>query len=160
MASATRKTRLDTASKSKAGSIRKDPRKRPTRGTIDRTEIINKVPGMSYCFAAPGSRTGTPAHYQHRGWDIVNLTKNGPQLQMGQTGKIGEPVMLDDVVLMTMPTEDKERIEKEGVYGDSGQDAADIIEDKIIDKALGGADPMRGIRGVRWDGGKPELENH
>lgn len=154
----TRKKRLDTAS-SKAGSIRKDPRKRPVRGTIDRTSLVNEVPGMSYAFAAPGSRTGTPEHYQHRGWEIVNYTKNGPRLSMGMTGKIGQPVMLDDVVLMTMPTEELKRIEQEGVYGDTGQNMADIIEGKIINGGFEGKDPFRGKQGMRWDGGVPVLEN-
>lgn len=135
--------RLDSATSK--DSVRKSPRKRPLRGTVDRTSIINEEPGMSYAFAAPGSRTGTPAHYQSRGWEIVNLSKNGPQLALGATGRIGEPVMLDDVVLMTMPKEEKERQEQEGTYGDAGQNLADVLEGKMIDKSLRIDDPMRGV---------------
>lgn len=134
--------RLDSATSK--DSVRKSPRKRPLRGTVDRTTIVNQEPGMSYAFAAPGSRTGTPAHYQTRGWEIVNLKKDGPQLAMGATGRIGEPVMLDDVVLMQMPTEEREFQEQEGTYGDAGQNMADDMENRMFDKSLRIIDPMRG----------------
>jgi hypothetical protein len=93
------------------------------------------------------------AYYQDLGYTIERHGADAPQLRGknvnsdgSERHKSGDAIEYMDNVLMSIPMEDYERLQKEGPYGDSGQEWADKLEAQIIDKR-GVEDPMRGMRG-------------
>jgi len=123
---------------------RRDPNRRNTQAGVDPTKLIRTDPLRKYKLVHPDDRsTNSVRNHEHRGWEIERGTKGGVMLERGACSKEGEAIEMDGYVLMSIAREEFERIEREGYYGNGGQESLDDIEDQIIDPS-GPIDASRG----------------
>lgn len=94
-------------------------------------------------------------YYEDLGYTVERHGADAPQLRgrgVNPDGSeryaSGTAIEYMDHVLMSIPLEDYERLQREGAFGNTGQNWADALENKIVDKR-GIEDPMRGMRGQR-----------
>lgn len=124
---------------------RRDPPSRSLRGRDALFAVVNKDPGCEYRWVA---RTETAlAHYESIGYEPVRYSEDGPQL-VGRSALAKQASDTDVMermghVLMSIPKADADHIRQFGEYGDAGQDRADKLEERILDRK--GKDLMRGI---------------
>jgi hypothetical protein len=122
-------------------SARRDPKRRRRAYQFDPTRLENRDPNKFYKLIAPN----LVRRYESLGMTVEPLREGGPTMQVGAISRPGEPVMMDEHILMSMPMEEHERVELEGQHGGMGQEYYDDLEDQILAKD-GGIDPARGMR--------------
>ena len=66
-----------------------------------------------------------------------------------KTGNPGDPITVMGCVLMSCSKERWAEIEQFGDYGETGQAAADALEQRILDRRAGVVDLMRGLHGAK-----------
>jgi hypothetical protein len=97
--------------------------------------------------------------YSAAGYVIELDQPGGVKPQGGRLSrKPGEQIEFRGNVLMSCSLERKAEIDEHGVDGDSGQRAADAIENRMIDKERG-LDPLRGIGTGRFLRFRAEAEH-
>lgn len=127
-----------------AAPTRRDPRRRRDTKTFDRTRLVDANPEKKYCLVHPGIRDGNIRSYEGRGWQIEQSGQGNVRLAVGNSNRPGEPVEHEGHILMSIDKVEWDRIEREGQYGEAGQELFDDIEERIIDPN-GGIDPARGM---------------
>ena len=126
--------------------VRRDPDRRRTQAGHDPTVLENRDASKKYKWVHPDDGTaifGIRGHEQ-RGWVIEMSVQGGVIPQRGACSKVGQPVEMDGYVLMSIPKEEFERIEQEGVHGQTGQRYLDEVEELI--SAQGGINMPRASR--------------
>lgn len=127
---------------------RRDPvRARPRLIGFDQTKLVQANPDLKYKLVDKAAVMNGVTQHEQRGWSIVLQSKDGPQLQVGTGARPSEPVELDGHILMSLPKEEWLRVEREGQFGERGQDLLDEIDAQITDPH-GGADT--GLRSNRY----------
>lgn len=140
---------------------RVDPPSRNPRG-VEFGGLINPNPERKYVRANKVGHYGLE-FYEWLGYEVEVLAENGVRLAgvhgtKLKTSQLGEPITYMDTVLMSCSLERWDEIQRIGPNGDKGQELADIMEARILDKHRADAmeDPSRGIfksapsvRGVR-----------
>ena len=128
-----------------SASPRRDPAHRHVDGSSPWNRIRNKPANMRLCWVSKACFDD----YCAIGYDVIRSSKGGPEpLGARVTQKEGEPIEMQGNLLMGMPQERWEEIERYGVYGDTGQEEVDQIE-KLIIKRDAAQDLLRGIPGLR-----------
>lgn len=119
---------------------RRDPPRRKTFTGFDPTKLLNPDPSKRYKFVDKAAKMGGVRSHESHGWEIVSFTKDGPQLRIGTESRMGEPIEMDDMILMCIDREEHARVQREGQYGESGQELLDAIDAQIINP--GGIDGL------------------
>ncbi len=83
------------------------------------------------------------ANYEHLGYEVEVLTKDGVRPVGGRTVQEGQPIEVRGLILYSISMEKHAEIELHGPDGDTGQAGADEIEARIVDRN-GRMDPLRG----------------
>lgn len=145
MASAAAKPLSEQAPKtSRRRGRRSDPRPRPV---VDRgLRIQNADKSRKYVAVLPGVDVGQEGYYASIGYDVERYKEGGIRLPRVRNPVIGDRVTFQGLVIMSIDKETAEEIEAFGEYGDSGQDLADQIEEKMVERS-GGRDALRGLTG-------------
>jgi hypothetical protein len=90
--------------------------------------------------------------YLGLGYEVETWRVDGPRFRGGVTGKMGEEMEMRGHVLMSIPIEQRERLEAEGPDGITGQRHIDELEKQIV-KRRNTLDVLRGIAGLRGRSG-------
>jgi len=126
----------------------KDPKRRQLDGFSPWFGLKNRRDEMHYVWAcANGERDFN--YYKMLGYHVVEKEEGGAQPRAGITTETGEEITCRDHVLVAIEKEDKADLDAVGHDGNSGQELFDKIEDRILNKESGLADPMRGQHGLR-----------
>lgn len=134
--------------KAPAPTQRIDPAPRPTDSVHSWTKLKNKDPGKKYCWVSLTDTNQGVDYYSAMGYEPELSRSDGVQPQGGRlTRKPGEQIQFRGNLLMSCSLQRSIEIDEVGPDGDSGQRAADAIEDRILDKERG-LDPLRG-QGMR-----------
>lgn len=123
-----------------------DPKLRRTRGPS--LEVMNRDPNRHYVLANMNDPICGQGFYEGIGYIVETLRPDGPKLRGMRTCQPGEPITAQGNVLMSVELEVREDIERFGINGDGGMEAAEMIENKIIDKNSV-VDLLRGLHGRR-----------
>lgn len=135
---------------------RVDPESRNPRG-VEYGGLVNENPDRKYVRANKVGHYNVE-FYEWLGYEVERRTEHGVKFAGLKTAEMGEPITYMDTVLMSISLEEWEKLQQYGPNGQSGQQLADIIEDRIIDRSRMDIieDPSRGIfksapsvRGVR-----------
>lgn len=134
-------------------TVRKDPKKTSTRLRLEKgsssegwTRVLNKDPALKYAWVYMNAEAFGVEHYEDIGWSAVLHSETGVKAQGRR--KAGEPIVKNGHLLMCIPNEDWEDIQRFGDNGDSGQEMADKLDEKLI-KDRRRLDLFRGIgRGI------------
>lgn len=134
---------------------RRDPRARNIDGSSTAwTAIKNRDPEKHYVLVSVAAEEHGPDWYESIGYSVeVYGGEDGISLKGGRSTKDkGSPIEMRGHLLMSCPLETKERIEREGPDGDSGQLEADRVEKLLsLNRNKGsGRDTLRGI-GIRGE---------
>ena len=131
----------------KAARKRVDPTPRSIDGTPRGCRIKGADPQKKYVLV----NTIDPAlveQYREDGWTSVERTERGARLSGGATAQNGQEQSYRGSVLMEIPLERWEQIQREGPEGGRGQEYADQIEAQILKPAgKNEYDPIRGRHG-------------
>ncbi len=125
---------------------RKDPKPRPVVGGMDyRVQLKNKDINKHYVWAYENAgHTGQgPEYFSMMGYRPVVAGKGTPEFGWGPAEE-GKPIRSMGHVLMEVDLETRAEIEQFGADGQSGQNGADQLEARVIDKDVG-VDLVRGI---------------
>jgi hypothetical protein len=126
----------------KTKKVRSDPRSRHVEGV--RNHLVNPDPNKKYVFVPKGSGEFCVDDYSSMGYDVEKYSPGGVTTS-GRTAEKGQPIEYMDNVLMSIDKERADQVEQYGLFDDSGQERADIIEEAMIQK--GGVDKLRGLHG-------------
>lgn len=134
----------------KTPTARRDPRPRPTDGVAGwfRIKTETKDPNKFYVWVDIAN--GEVDHYSSMGYDPVkwNGPNQGVQIVGGRLArKPGDDITCRGQLLMSIDMVEKERLEREGEFGDTGQNDLDRIE-KLIIRRRGNKDYFRNIGGI------------
>ena len=142
--------------KPQAVTRRADPKPRPTSGVHSWTKLKNKDINKHYAWISMTDPDQGVDYYLSLGYEPVYASEGGVEPLGGKLArKSGEQIVFRGLLLMECPLERKAQIDNEGPDGDTGQQLADVIESRILDKERG-LDPLRGI-GMRGKFGAPVL---
>lgn len=106
--------------------------------------VVNPEPGKKYCGVMPRE----VATYEDMGYAVVEYREGGPRFSGGRTAKVGQPVECMSHILMDIPEARWLEIQNVGWDGESGQQAADEMEDAMIRRE--GVDELRGLLPSRY----------
>lgn len=121
-----------------------DPKPRPTNGVHTSTLLKDKDPNKKYVWVNLADSNALST-YEALGYIVEEQRDGGPHHMGGKLNrKNGERIEWRGNLLMSISLERAMEIEKYGPDGDSGQDLADKIEGRYLEKDRG-RDPMRGI---------------
>lgn len=145
--------------------VKRSPRKRSTDGMTPRYALRHKIPGRHYVWGYVGDADGMAQYrasrYRTEKWDF-KLRGNKPILDdeglpqskgvcpLGAFPEIedqGKTIKVGDHILLSCSAERYAEIVKYGHDGDTGQDGADEIEERLI-KHTKGKDALRGLKGI------------
>lgn len=117
----------------KAQPKRKDPRKRRPSNAFDQTVIEpeTKEPGRVYRFASLNAHYMGVRQMEQLGWRIEIQGESPVKLRIGATAREGEPLEYMGNILMSVEKEEADRANREGWYGEGGQDDLDMINQRI-----------------------------
>lgn len=142
-----------------AAKKRIDPPKRPVTDVARRGSLKNLRSDRHYVKVYKAAPDQGIDYYLDLGYEIEVIKDGGPSLTgVGKENPFharrpGDPIEHMGHVLMSCPMERKEQIDRYGVDGDGGQEKADIVENRIVDKSKAVDDPMRGMTGIRGRSG-------
>ncbi len=122
--------------------LRRDPKPRQLNGSAIWAQLRDRDADKHYVYVNK-SDADAMAHYDAAGYEVEYLREGGVRPAGGKTVKLGEPIEMRGMQLMSVTAERAAQIELEGVDGDSGQLEADRVENMIIDRR--GYDPLRGM---------------
>jgi hypothetical protein len=126
---------------------RKDPGVRSVFGASPMYSTLkNKRSDRDYCLVNPGD-SETFSKYESLGWIPEVRTKDCALPISGCTAKEGEPIRVMGQLLMSIDKEAHQRIIREGEDGQSGLNAADELEQRLIRNRMID-DPSRNLRGA------------
>lgn len=131
---------------------RKDPVERRTlNGSAIWSYLLNKKEDRHYVYVNQGDPDAM-AYYDAVGYVVETLQPDGVRPAGGRTCKLGEPIVMRGMQLMSIDKAEHARIEMEGADGDSGQMRADQVEKALITQNLG-RDTQRGVSDpfLRWE---------
>jgi hypothetical protein len=137
-----------TAARIQTKLTRKDPVKRPVDGIRGRDVLVNADPGKHYVFAHRSNAFGEE-YYASIGYELVlqsDTGGDGVRLRTGVNSKPGEPIEQFGHVLMSIDKALWMEMCLNGNEDHSGQAGVDAIEERIVDKTLGGMDGLRGLQ--------------
>ncbi len=130
--------------------VRRDPRHpRHIDGTAPWMQLLNKDPGRVYKAINKNDQMYGVAYYEMIGY-VIHKVEAGPKalrFAAGKTGRPGDDLENFGHVIMSVTQERADEIEQFGVTGDGGQEEANLVEQRIVNKR-GGYDPLRGLHGV------------
>jgi len=136
--------------KTSKAPVRRDPRHaRHIDGTSPWMQLINKRPDRVYKAIDKNDQMYGVAYYEMIGY-VIEKVESGPnalRFAAGKTGRPGDDLENFGHVIMSVSQERADEIEQYGVTGDGGQNEANLVEQRIVNKR-GGYDPLRGIHGV------------
>ena len=136
--------------KTSKAPVRRDPRHaRHVDGTSPWAKLVNTDPNRKYILADKNDQMYGVPYYEAIGY-IVHKVEPGPnalRFLAGKTGRVGDDLENFGHVAMSIDLERWNEIEQYGVTGDGGQNEANLVEQRIVNKR-GGYDPLRGIHGV------------
>lgn len=109
-------------------------------------KLTNQDPSRVY--ALPYKGDDSVADYEAMGYRIEERTPDGVNFLHGKTSRIGQPLEMRGHVLMSIDKSTHQDIVQHGPDGNTGQEYADLIDSKIIDRSGGiPHDPSRGLHG-------------
>jgi hypothetical protein len=120
--------------------VRRDPPRKRSFAGYDPTKLLNADPQFRYKFVDPSAKMDGVRSHESRGWEIVLRTKDGPVLMVGTEAREAEPIDYEGMILMRLPKEAFERVDREGQHGQGGQDLLDAIDEQITNP--GGLDGL------------------
>lgn len=132
-----------------AAKKRNDPAHRPVTDILRRGQPKNLRPDRHYVKVYKAAGFQGIDYYEDIGYEVEHHRADGPKLPGKREYVNGTPIEHMDHVLMSCPMERKREIDQFGPDGDGGQQIADLLEEKLIDKRSGIEDPMRGMHGIR-----------
>lgn len=144
--------------KAQKKAVRIDPPQRPIDGAIPYFDVVGKDPTREYVwvYKAAGSEFGVE-HYEYLGWEIENYREGGPRPRMVLAKKLatlnGQVIESRGNVLMSIDKERHQEIVETGDDGVSGQQRADEMERRLLDRTKHMKDAMRGINPRLRDAG-------
>lgn len=118
---------------------RVDPKPRPVDGPVSQFSLENGNPEHYYvCVNLADSRQG-PAYYRAMGYQVVQYEEGnrGPHFKFGETGRKGEDVTYQDVVLMWCTMARKEEIDRVGPWGGQGLEDVKRVEQIMTNRKAG-----------------------
>lgn len=133
---------------------RKDPpRLKRVSNAFDNTRIKDGTtdPNRVYAFASLTARYMGVRSRQGLGWRIELERKDGPKLVVGTSSNDGEPIRLDDCILMSIEREKWEHAQQFGWFGEGGQALLDE-RDAVIQRK-GSIDSLPNMDGFSWRNG-------
>lgn len=133
---------------------RKDPaERRSLNGSAIWSQLIGRKEDRHYVYVNQGDPDAM-AEYDSLGYEVEILTEGGVRPMGGRVCKLGEPIVMRGLVLMSIDKAEYARIEMEGADGTGGQLHADRIEQSLITQQLG-RDTQRGIKDpyLQWQSG-------
>lgn len=119
-----------------------DPKPRHIDGSAIWARLKNRDETKHYVFVNKGDLDAL-AYYEYAGYEPELLREGGVCPAGGKTVKVGQHIEVRGLLLYSIDKREFQRIELEGVDGDSGQARIDKMEADILDKR--GYDPLRGI---------------
>lgn len=129
--------------------LRKDPVRRHVDGAKGASMLIGEDPNKFYVFAYRADQTTGEQYYLDRGYTHCIMPKEGEsgvRPSRGRSTKPGEPIEWMGHVLMCIDRAKRMEIEQHGDEECGGQDWIDQVEERIVDKSLGGLDGLRGLQ--------------
>jgi hypothetical protein len=127
----------------KRKSRRKDPVARHIDDSADWTKLQDKDPKLRYVLAYDGDSDSGTEYYKDIGYKEVNASKDGVRFGAGRVSRDnGDRLVMRGHVLMAIAKDEYKDIVQYGENGNTGQDRADEIDEKILVK--GGVDRLRG----------------
>ncbi len=128
---------------------RRDPRsRRHTEGASGWASLSNANLKKKYVLVNQNDKEQGVDYYLFLGYEAESWTKGGVSFARGRTGTEGEEMTMRGHLLMSIAMRDHEDLEDFGADGDTGQQGADEVEERIIDRQ-GGEDHLRGLMGRR-----------
>jgi hypothetical protein len=130
---------------------RKDPRARHIDGSATAwTAVQNRDPERTYVLVSIADDTHGPDYYESIGYEVEvyggRKGASGVHLKGGRSTKdVGSPIEMRGHLLMSCSKERKEEIDVYGPEGDSGQQYADEIEQRLSLNKTKGRDALRGL---------------
>lgn len=134
----------------RSSGVRSDPRPRPPNERRGGLAIENGRRDRFYVLVPRGEGEFEQEGYYERGYEIEKSAGEGGTRILGKRlPPKGEEITYRGLVLMSIDRAEHEQQELYGVDGDGGQDLADLIEDKMINKGVG-VDLLRGLLPRRY----------
>ena len=129
--------------------LRKDPVRRHVDGAKGAAMLVGEDPNKFYVFAYRADQSSGEQYYLDKGYDYCIMPKEGEpgvRPSRGRSTKPGEPIEWMGHVLMCIDRVKRDEIDRTGGDDALGQDGIDAIEERIVDKSLGGLDGLRGLQ--------------
>jgi len=108
------------------------PRSRPVHEAMHDGKLINADPQKKYCLVPKNDEH--PLNYQYYesiGYKIERAEKDGVRIHMGAPAKVGEPLCMRELVLMSTSLENAQRLFEVGPNGMTGQKYYDNLMSRI-----------------------------
>lgn len=132
----------------KTGPKRHDPRHRHVDSAPRWSRIVNQDPKFKYVYVSQDD-TLAIQQYKYDGYTSVPMTESGARPMGGATVQMGQEQTAMGMLLMQVPIERWEQIQREGPEGGKGAERATWLESQML-KAPGREwDPSRGRHGNR-----------
>lgn len=144
--------------KAQKKSVRIDPPQRPIDGGIPYFNVKDKDPSREYVWVYKASGADfNVEHYEYMGWEIESYRAGGPRPAIMLAGKVdklnGQVIESRGNVLMSISKERHQEIVAQGDDGNSGQERADAMDSRLLDRSKQMKDTMRGIHPRLRDAG-------
>lgn len=137
-----------------ARAPRKDPAERNPRFGKSFDQLINARTDRKYVKVSKNDPQIGVDYYTWLGYQVERLEPGGVRFAGASTCEPGSPLTYRDTVLMSIPLDKWEEIEKWGADGMHGQAKCDRIEQDLLkeDTGAGLEDPFRGLHRLRRQG--------
>lgn len=135
---------------------RVDPKPRPVEGPVSQFSLECGNPEHYYvCVNLTDTRQGL-SYYRAMGYEAVVYEEGnrGPHFKFGETGRKGEQVTYQDVVLMFCTKERKAEIERVGPWGGQGLEDTARVE-RLMTNRRAGRSVLGALGNVRGRDGEP-----
>jgi hypothetical protein len=132
---------------------RRNPRRtRKAHGEAGRFGLLNKDKDKFYVWANMNDANCGAPKYAADGYSVETYAPGGVMPSIGRTDQ-AEEITNSGHVLMSIPKAERESIEEWGEEGQTGQDLADRLEERMFERRRGSSlDHFRGKRRRVGDG--------
>lgn len=115
-----------------AGRVRADPSPREvTAAGPLRNRLVNRDPGRKYIWAYLADPDSGAPYFEALGYEVERYNPDGVRPASTLKLRAGEPIENMGSVLMSIPIEQAEQIERVGVEGTTGQQWLDVVEKRL-----------------------------
>jgi hypothetical protein len=115
---------------------RTDPKPRPVEGPASEFALVGEDPNRHYTGVSLLTSRFGQTYYEAIGYEVEIARKDGPKFRFGRV-KDGEPMVFQDIVLMSCTKERKAEIDLHGPFGGSGQEEVDRIHNLMVNRRAG-----------------------